>query len=575
MKKLLLLFFLSVLLFLLSCAPTASAQHDWTIETFHTEITVQKDSSLIIEEKILADFSKAEKHGIYRNIPIKYTRKGQNYKLRLKVLEITDENKTPWNYKKSYDGGYIILKIGHPDITYQEPKTFNIKYEVKRAVNFFGDHAEVYFNATGDEWDTVIKKSSAEITIPEGVKENALKSTCYTGIHGSLEQNCDTEIKNNRFTFNSTEELNPGEGLTIVAGFPKYLVKEPKTAQKIAWFFQDNFIYPIPLIVFVILLIQWYRKGRDPEKKTIIPRWELPINLTASEIGTIVDEKADLKDISAAIIDMAVKGYLKIKEIEEKKLLLFKETDYEFHKLKEPDDNLKQHEKEILSAIFGESEITKLSALKNKFYTHLPNIKEYLYAEVVAQNFFRKSPDKIRKHYIGGGMTILITGIMVGATMTSLKTDGYGPQVMIASVLSGILILIFGNYMPRKTEEGMKAYEHILGIKKYIETAEKDRIKFQEKEKIFERLLAPAMVLGVADKWAKTFEGIYKTPPDWYEGRYDHFTPYILVSHLNNMSAANTETFTSSPKGAGSGGSGFGGGGFSGGGSGGGGGSSW
>lgn len=571
MKKLSLL-----LLLLLSCAPTAFAQYDWIITNFHTKITVQKDSSLIVEEKIDTDFSLKAKHGIYRDIPIKYTRKGNNYKFRLKILEITDENDAPWNYVKSYDGEHVSLKIGNADITYREPKTFNIKYEVKRATNFFGEHAEVYFNATGNEWDTVIRKASSEVTIPNGAKKSSLKATCYTGTFGSIEQDCETKIKNNNtFTFTSNKELDPGEGLTIVAGFPLDIVKKPPASQNIIWFLKDNLFYPIPLIVFIFLLIQWYRKGRDPEKKTIIPRWELPMNLTASEIGTIVDEKANLKDISAAIIDMAVKGYLKIKEIEAKKLLFFKKTDYEFHKLKEPDENLKKHEKEILNAIFsGESNVKKLSDLQNKFYTHLCEIKKQLYEEVVKVNFFKKSPEKIRGKYLGIGFFVLVGVPMIGP-WTKLLDVNYILQTIFAGVVSGILIIIFGRYMPRKTEKGMKAYEHILGIKKYIETAEKDRIKFQEKEKIFERLLAPAMVLGVADKWAKTFEGIYKTPPNWYEGRYEHFTPYVFINHLNSMNTANTSTFTSSPGGAGSGGSGFGGGGFSGGGGGGGGGGSW
>jgi uncharacterized membrane protein len=127
--------------------------------------------------------------------------------------------------------------------------------------------------------------------------------------------------------------------------------------------------------------------------------------------------------------------------------------------------------------------------------------------------------------------------------------------------------------MPQKTDNGMRAYEHILGFKLYLKTAEKDRIHFQEKEHLFYKFLPYAMTLGIAKKWSRTFGDIFKNPPNWYEGEKGDFHLPVFVSSLNSVSSQIKSTFASRPSSSG-GGSGFSGG-FSGGGFGGGGGGSW
>ena len=154
-----------------------------------------------------------------------------------------------------------------------------------------------------------------------------------------------------------------------------------------------------------------------------------------------------------------------------------------------------------------------------------------------------------------------------------------GIALPVSFALTALVFLLAGNFMPAKTKKGVETYYKILGLKEYIKTAETDRIKFQEKENIFEKLLPYAMALGIGEKWCKTFKGIYTTPPRWYTSSdpmwNNNFTPLYLYSHLNNMTSSASSAFTSRPSSAAGGSSGFGGGGFSGGGFGGGGGGSW
>ena len=137
--------------------------------------------------------------------------------------------------------------------------------------------------------------------------------------------------------------------------------------------------------------------------------------------------------------------------------------------------------------------------------------------------------------------------------------------------------------MPAKTKKGAEAKWQVLGLEEFIRTAETDRIKFQEKENIFQKLLPYAMALGLAEKWTTAFKDIIKTPPNWYQSSDPNFmngfnTMYLYHS-LNSMTTTANTVMTSSPRssssGSWSGSSGFGGGGFSGGGFGGGGGGSW
>jgi uncharacterized membrane protein len=108
----------------------------------------------------------------------------------------------------------------------------------------------------------------------------------------------------------------------------------------------------------------------------------------------------------------------------------------------------------------------------------------------------------------------------------------------------------------------------------YIETAEKHRQEFNEKENIFARYLPFAIVFGSVGKWAKAFEGLEdqaaNSTSSWYSGTRP-FAPLAFSSSLQSFSSSVSSTLGSTQS---SGGSGFSGG-SSGGGGGGGGGGSW
>jgi len=575
--------YLLLLPFLL-LAPTTLAQYNtnWDITNFHSDIEINKDSSITITEHITADFSREKHHGIFRNIPISYRDSYENkFSIKLNIQEITDKNGTPIPYKKSYQGDNINLKIGDPNTLVNKPTTYLIKYKVTRALLDKKDWDEIYWNINGQGWGVPMKSVSATVTLPNNFKQENLGSICFTGQYGSKKQNCTAKVKNgNTLEFKSTNELKPYEGLTIGGHFPKGSVKFPSTTQKLLWFIRDNFMLALPLLVLIFLYHLWYTRGRDPETRTtIVPQYKPPKNLTPTEVGTIIDEKVDSHDISATIIDLAIRGFLTIKESKEKKLFFFNTTEYTFI-LKNPFDHimnkstsLKPHEKATLESMFEGKQEVKLSDLTNKFYKDIPTIKDKVYKQLIENGYFPHNPEKIRKSYLITGVTILFISFF----FSSLIIMFIGLASAISFIATGIIVIAFSFIMPRKTKKGAETYIYIKGFEEYIATAEKDRIKFYEDEKIlFEQILPYAMVLGVGRKWAEAFKDIYETPPSWYQGHsWDSFNTIYLLDRMNSLNSSMGSTFTSSPRSASGGGSSFGGGGFSGGGFGGGGGGAW
>ncbi|MFC1750605.1 DUF2207 domain-containing protein [Pseudomonadota bacterium] len=566
-------------------ANTAQAQYyidDWEIDTFEVNVQVNEDSTLIVEEHIVADFRREEHHGIYRDIPIKYKDDfGNKMSLRFKLLSVEDEYGDSWWYEKSYYDNYVSIKAGDPDQYFSRLTTFIIKYEVSlldKAVQY-EDHDEIYWNVTGDMWTIPIENVTATFHLPGGITADETEAICFTGGFGETGQDCLFEIQDGKVEFYNTEVLSDYEGLTTSIKLPKGYLVAPSVGQRILWFLQDNWGYAIPIITFCILFYLWYTRGKDPKtnRDTIMPRYTPPEGMTPGELGTIVDEHVDMRDITSTIVDLAVRGYMKIKESKEKKLL-FDSTEYTFIKLKEfnGDSTLKNHEKRILRKMFGNKKSIKLSELNNKFYSELPKIKEDIYNLIKKDGYFPANPDTIRVTYYGVGGVVTFISFMAFAGIMAIASL----SVAIGFLCTGVIIAAFGRIMPVKTKKGVDAYYEILGVEEYINTAEKDRIKFQENQNMFEQLLPYAMTLGIADKWTKAFEGIFNEAPSWFEGQEgSHFSTGYLYGRLSSMTNNMNSTLASSPRSSGSGGwsggSGFGGGGFSGGGFGGGGGGGW
>jgi len=549
----------------------------WSIDDFDSRITVHPDSSIAVDETITLRFE-GQYNGIYRTIPYRYTSNyGSRYTLRMAVGGVTDGNNAPLNYEIENKSGSKDIKIWVPGAA-DTVKTVRISYTVLGAILFFNDHDELYWNVTGTEWPVPIRHAQATVTLPAEVKGAGINFTAFTGISGSTGRNFTASIQDgNTVVYETTAPLNYKEGLTIVCGWPKGFVQPIPASTKFFWFVADNWYVLIPLVVFAAMFLLWRARGRDPALgRSLMPRYDPPDRLTPGEVGTLADEKANMRDISATLVDLAVNGYIRIRE-EEEKGFIFSKKDYTFTLLKTDfarNPKLKKHETELLQGIFGSGTEKKLSNLTNTFYTHMPAIINGLYNLMVSDGYFNTRPDGTRTGYY------VIAGILAGCSVASIPL-GEGPNavLIVSLLLSAVIVALFAPHMPKKTKKGAEALWHIRGFEEYLSRAEKDRLKLDTPE-TFERFLPYAIALGVAEQWAKAFKDICKEPPGWYEGQYGvPFNTMIFLNNLNVMNRAAAGTFTSAPRssssGASGGHSGFGGGGFSGGGFGGGGGRAW
>lgn len=558
--------------------------HGWGIRDFHSDININEDSTFTVKETILADFTKSEnRHGIIRNLPIHYQdRNNQNLNLRFSLISVTDEQGTPYEVETSYSGNDVNLKIGSGNIFVDgQLKTYVINYRLERGLNQFEYNDELFWNVTGNGWDTAIAKASATITLPRETDREMMKKICYTGFGYSKEQDCQAEVLNGKtYQFSTNSLLPTSAGLTIVASFPKGTVQFPSSLTIFSWFIQDNWGYLVPIITFFFLYYLWYKNGRDPKAthSTIMPEYDIPDQLRPAEIGTLLDDKVDMQDITSTIIDLATRGYLKIIESKEKKMLWGETTYYELEKTspKTPEkDSLQDFETQIYEAIFGSSTKITLSDLKYKFYKEIPGIKTAIYNSLIKKKYYASNPEEARTSYFGCGGGMFFVTIFFLSFLGDINLP-----LFLGLLLSSALIFAFGFIMPKRTQKGADTQIRVLGLEEFIKTAETDRVKFYEKENIFEKILPYAIAFGIADKWAKTCEGLYKNQPDWYQSSdpnmLHHFNTYYFLRTLNSFNSSMTSNMVAAPRSSASGGSsGFGGGGFSGGGFGGGGGSSW
>ncbi len=561
-------------------ASSAFAQY-FTITRFHSDITVQKDSSFIVRETIEVKFHRS-RHGIYRELPFKYRDEfGKTITTPTTILSVMDGSGKSWKYQVKKAGSLINIRIGDPKRFVSGNQTYVITYEVENAILFLNDHDELYWNVTGNYWKADIVNASADVSLATKEKSKNLWAAGFTGIYGSKASECEHETYDNSGKFITRKSLTPGEGLTIVFGWDKGLVSPPPSWKKLLWMInlQENWVFLFPIASFLFMLNLWYRKGRDPRvREAVTVTYEPPRIgnrfLTPAEAGTLLDEKLDPRDITSTIIGLAVKGYIQIEEVK-KEGLIFDRSDYYLKKMKGPDGALSSFETELMSRLFSFAPSRlSVSSLKNKFYKDLNPLKKTLYGELVKNRYFLINPEKVRNlYFLTGFLSIVLGGFALAFFFPFSMGKGF-----IASGLTGLPILLFGRHMPAKARAGATAYMDILGFQEFMNRAEKDRLERMGDKDLFSKFLPYAIALGVADNWAEAFEGIYQEPPDWYvsPGGFRTFYPIGFTRSINTVTSSLGSAMFSAPRGSsGGGGGGFGGGGSTGGGFGGGGGGSW
>ena len=527
-----------------------------SIRDFHAELDVLPDSSLDVTETIQVDFTGA-RNGIYRTIPVEYEGPGGfNYSLFLTDITATDSDGASLRIEKQRHAGNLQLKF-HVPAAEDTSRNISLHYRVRDGLRFFEDHDELYWNVTGTGWDVLIESASAHVILPGGV--TGLRAANYTGFLGSRLQDARVDILGSNIDIRSQRPLALHEGLTIVAGWDKGFVHEPAGSEKVAQFLQSNWPLFVPAGVFVLMFWLWYTRGREPRVGAIAVQYEPPAGLSPGEAGALVDDKAGIRDITATLVDLAVRGFIVIEEKEVSHLMgLYSNKEYVFHLNKKPTEwtGAKSYELLLLNGIFGAPLVgvrdeVALSELQNRFYKNLPGIRRAILESLVQHGYFAYRPDIVRQAYI---LAAAVTGALLYLFGQYLaEHTGVQPlSFSVAAILTGLAIAGFGWFMPTRTVDGVRALHDTLGFENFLSHVEGDHLaRTPQSPANFEKYLPFAMALGVEKRWVGAFDGMLQQP-SWYQTTGTAvFHPVGFVYSLDQMAARTGQVMASAPRSSG------------------------
>ncbi|MGC1962328.1 MAG: DUF2207 domain-containing protein, partial [Candidatus Sulfotelmatobacter sp.] len=544
-----------LLLLVTALALTApAAAKSWRVSDFQDTITVAPDGSALVNETITLNFV-GEWHGIHRTIPIEYPgANGTNYQLFIDITSITDENGAKLKYDSSTSGAYRDLKIYIPNAV-NTTRTVEIAYRVRNGTRFFDQYDEFYWNVTGNDWPVPIDHASASVHFPDAAS-GSLRAQAFTGVYGSTERDATAKVEGSIAEFETNNPLPMRGGLTIDVYIPKGILKEPGRLTKLFWFIGGNPAVFLPLVTLAVMLPLWWYKGRDPDPgMSVAPMYEPPAGISPAEAGTLLDDSIHPRDITSTIVDLAVRGFLKIEETDEKGLL-FHNKDYIFHLLKPmpqwAGESLAPHELLMLTNIFvgGVSE-TRLSSLKNRFYTAVPVIRTDIMSELKQKGIYRLDPESANGYSAGAAFCILVP-FAIFQYMRWADFFSSVPVLIVSLLIAAVIWWLFAREMTAKTLKGSRIHTAVLGFQEFMNRVDAERLKTMPPN-TFEKFLPYAMALGVEHHWAQAFSGIVKDPPTWYAAPAGYaygmaFNPIVFSSSMHGMATDMHQVFVSAPR---------------------------
>jgi len=560
-------------------SPAASQERTIVIQGFDVTLEVGEDGGLEVQEHLELRFS-GSWNGIVRAIPFRYrNRAGMDYRLDLRVQEVADADGAALRWEESRAGFNREIRIWVPGAS-DAVRTVILRYHVGNALRFFEEHDELYWNVTGDEWPYPIERASAVVRLPSGA--TGRRSNVFTGPFGATGRDAAVQDTPDGFLFETTRELGIREGMTVAVAWNPGAVRRPTGLGRVWAFLRANWLLGFPVLSLMVMFGLWRARGKDPELRPVAPAYAPPKGMRPAEVGTLIDNRPDMRDITASIVDLAVRGYLRIEEVGVSRLRrVFRGEDYRLIRLDPPEGEvgLHPHEKRLLEGLFArrKSEVL-VSELEDNFYTHLQGIRDGIFEHLLERGYYHHRPDRVLAAYVGIGIVVSFAGAVGMAILADLLYLSIVTG-LVAGLLTGLPIIGFGLVMPARTVAGARKLEEILGFREFLDRVEEARFRRMiTSPEQFERYLPYAMALGVDRKWARAFDGIYQQNPSWYVGSTPGapFATTRFVGNLGSMTSRASSAMRSQPRSSGgsgfSGGSGGGGGGSSGGGFGGGGG---
>lgn len=600
-------------------ATATSAQADTTgqhITRYHADVAVSADGVAKVRLEFDFDFGDKPGHGPYLTLPSRQQIAGndtQDRLFRISAISASGDGVASAQVNREDTADAIILRIGDPNVgNVSGVHSYVASYTVDGWINpdsttHEGD--QLYWNVIGSAWDIPLANLSVTVTGPTDVAQVA----CFAGPYQSTNP-CGSAVSSGLTATFTQADVSVGDEFSVVTGWPA------RTFPRVGPILGDrpsplDPVTPTPVTGGLALLVlgagsaltisRVRRTGRDraylgltpglmpaagqagttgfrSKRAPVTVQFTPPKDARAGELGTLLDEVADPRDVTASIIDLAVRRFLQIREVPRTDPRR-KVKDWELVALDADRSTLVGFEAKLFDELFEARSSVKLSDLKTTFAASMALVQTGLYEDVTNRGWFSHNPRTVRREWAGVGAVLLVLGVggailSGGAAIKGLALVGGAVAVV------GLLVLALAKAAPARTAAGTAVLAEAVGFQRYLTTAEANQIRFEEGEDLFSRYLPYAIVFGVAERWAKVFgelaaQGRAVPEPGWYAGS-SFRTGAFWISYgafgqsLESFTAIATQSLSAPTPGS-SGGSGFSGGGFSGGGVGGGGGGGW
>lgn len=550
------------------------------ITKFISDIQIANNGIITVAETIeVAAENVNIKRGIYRDFPTQYFDSWMTKKsVGFKVFSVTRNGQPePFHTQEMING--IRVYIGSSSVTL--PKglhQYQIIYQTNKQIGHFDGYDEFYWNVTGTGWMFSILKASTRIQLPEKGHQLVLDQRAWTGYQGQQEQNYTINKTDSFIGFETTQKLEPYQGLTIGIQFPKGLVMpEPFD---FSGFINDNLLWLISVILLLFYLgfylIAWYRFGRDPKKGVLITRFYPPKGLSPAAVHFIDNGRANNHTLTAAILSLATKGYVAITQLKDQYRL-----------------NLLKPEKQVTLSD-GEK------ALKEKLFTHKrkeliirPSLSTALFTgrqklfSLLKKEFQNKCFVDNRSYVLWGCITslfVLFVGTLLLYQQTLSVTElislifSSGILIVIAVAFlmaspilaSTILILLlaasymdliqfvvthqkwiyfvlflsgvnllFAYLLRAPTVFGRHIKDEIDGLKLYMKSAEEARLDtLNPPDKTiehYEQLLPYAIALGLENQWSEKFASVINSQTSTPTSVQTNYQPAWFTTENDSM----------------------------------------
>lgn len=559
-------------------------------QIINTQYKINQDSTVDVEEKQTYDFKGAYHQG-YRSIPI--TGADSYYDISVfdndlsKELvyspkKLKKEDSSSWGKYTYYsEDGHQIIEWYYnlKDTTH----IWTIRYKILGAIQFNKTSDRFYWNVFTN-YLVPVDAAVVNIKLPETVNISDVQAYSYrTYQQIKIEQ----EILSDHSVFFRSGSFAPNEAFTVDVTLPKGIISQASywkafTKMNYGWIISGLIIFLTLIAIPIIWLI---REGLPKGRGVVVPQFEPPKDLRPALAEVIVKEQLTPKGFSATIIDLAVRGFIKIEEQKKSFIFnLFSTTNYvlTLNKNAKQSKELLSYERDYLDLLFEEKDTFSTEDLskspvaeKRAFYEKTQKIKDEIYKQTQSSTkAYAVDPmaEKYKWLFLGGAFLLAIFGFII-----QLQFDFFPNQLeilVVTTIFCFIAIWSFVKFEARLNKEGRILKEDWLGFKLYLEVVEKYRLQ-NLTPSLFEKYLPYAMIFGVEKKWAKAFDKMQLQPPTWYAGGY--YTHGAFSSSGSNFSpsgfsASFSSSFASTFASSGAGGGGGGGGGGAGGGGGGGGG---